>query len=274
MKQDGIALIMVLVVAALLSLLVIEFAFIMRADTRIMEYRQSDRSAYHLGRGGVSLAMHILRADSPLVDSLNDIWAREFPPIADEKGAVDIRISDEDGKINVNRLVSETGEINMAVYGILERLLDIAGADPGAADAMAEELRLREGAGFFTRNEILDIPGADAVLEYVTIYTDGLVNINTALAVVLESLSWGIDCALAGEIAARRDSAPFGSLSQLAGIQGVSEEVMREISALAKVRSRVFSIEVNADSAGRKKNIISVVERTRDDFRVLYWRAI
>ncbi len=94
MKREGVALILVLVVTALLSLLVIEFAYIMRADARVSEYRQTDRKAYHLGRGGVSLGMHVLRMDSPLVDSLNDIWAGEFPPVVEEHGTVNIRISD------------------------------------------------------------------------------------------------------------------------------------------------------------------------------------
>ncbi len=274
MKQDGIALILVLVIAALLSLLVIEFSFIMRVDTRITEYRQADRTDYHLGRGGVSLAKYFLRMDSPLVDSLNDIWALEFPAITEEKGIVNIMISDEDGKINVNRLVDRSGEINTKVYGMLERLLDAAGEDPGAAAGIAEELRRRGGEGFFTRDEILGIPGAEGILEYITIYTDGAVNINTAPEIVLESLSGSIDAPLAKEIAAYRDVSPFGSLSQLAAVPGVSEDVMREISSAAKVRSEIFRIEVHVDSGGRRKSIISVVERRRSDFRVLYWRAV
>ncbi len=273
MKQDGIALILVLVIVALLSLLVIEFSFIMRADTRITEYRQADRTAYHLGRGGVSLAKYFLSMDSPLVDSLNDRWALEFPAITEEKGIVNIMISDEDGKINVNRLVDESGGINTEIYGMIERLLDAAGEDPGAADGIAEELKRRGGEGFFTRDEILGIPGAEGILEYVTIYTDGAVNINTAPEIVLQSLSGGIDASLAGEIAAYRDASPFGSLSQLAAVPGVSEAVMSEISSAAKVRSGIFRIEVHVDS-GRRKSITSVVERRRSGFRVLYWRAV
>lgn len=273
MKREGVALILVLVVTALLSLLVIEFAYIMRADTRVSEYRQNDRKAYHLGRGGVILATHVLRMDSPLVDSLNDIWAGEFPPVEEEHGMVNIRISDEDGKINVNRLVNESGGTDADVHGMLGRLLEITGSE-AAADSVASELLARDGGAFFTKKEILDIPGAEGIFEYATIYTDGKININTASETVLEALSGSIDSALAKEIVSYRESSPFGSLSQLARVPGVSEEVMREISALAKVSSDVFTIEVSVSSCGRVKNIVSVVRRSGDDIRVLYWRAV
>lgn len=273
MKREGVALVLVLVVTALLSLLVIEFAYIMRADARVFDYRQADRKAYYLARGGVSLATHVIRMDSPLVDSLNDIWAAEFPPVEEKHGTINIRISDEDGKINVNRLVNEGGETDAVISGMLGRLLEITASD-ATVDSVADELLAREGCSFFTKREILDIPGAEGVFEHSTIYTDGRININTASETVLEALAESIDPVLAREIVSYRDASPFGSLSQLARVPGVSEEVMREISALAKVSSDVFTIEVSVDSNGRVKNIVSVVRRVGGDISVLYWRAV
>lgn len=273
MKRDGAALILTLVVTALLSLLVIEFGYIMRTDARSSEYRRADRKAYHLGRGGVSLATHVIRLDSPLVDSLNDIWAAEFPPVEEEHGVVNIRIYDDDGKININNLVDESGSTDPEVYAMMTRLLDITGSETSAG-SIADELSAAGAGSFFTKREILRVAGGEDILEYVTIYTDGRVNINTASETVLEALAESIDSALAREIVSYRDDSPFGSLSQLARVPGVSEEVMRELSAMAKVSSDVFTIEVSVSLNGRVKNIVSVVRRAGDDIRVLYWRAV
>lgn len=274
MKREGIALVLVLVVVALMSVLVIEFSYIMRLDSRAMEYRQEDRAAYHLSRGGVSVARRVLRADSPIIDSLNDEWAKEFPPVTEGESVVSVSISDEDGKINVNRILREDGQRDPSFYGMLERLISITGADPGAAERISEELSSREGWVFYTEGELIEIEGIEDILGYLTLYTDGRININTACEVVLECLSEHIDSSLAREISSVRENTPFGSLSQLAGIPGITRDVLREISEYAKVNSSVFRIEASADAGARRKNITAVVERGREDFNVLYWRAM
>jgi general secretion pathway protein K len=273
-KKEGVALILVLAVTVVLSVLVVEFVYIMKIDTRIMEYRQDDRTAYHLGRGGVRLAETVLSMDSPLIDSLNDIWAEDFPVLIEPGGEAAVEIYDEDRKLNVNRIIKQNGETDRNLQAMLARLLNIHGADSSAAEKLSEELHARGGAGFSTTRELLGIEGFELVIDYVTVYTDGRVNINTACAGVLESLSDGIDSSLAREIVLSRESAPFGSVSQLLTMPGMSENTLRQISEYVKVNSGVFKINVRSSSGLREKNITAVVERIRNDFRVLYWRAV
>ncbi len=274
MNERGAALIIVLVLVVLLSVLVIEFAYVIRVDARILDYRHSDRAAYHLGRGGVNIAKEVLRLDSPMVDSLNDIWAVEFPPLADDAGIVVLTITDEDSKINVNAIVDAGGLKNDRAYAMLERLLDNAGADAGLAEAALSEILSRGGTGYSTKREFLDMEGAEVLAEYITVYTDGRININTAPDAVIAAISDSIDASLAREIVLARNSAPFGSLSQLARIPGMTEEALAEISQAGKVSSGIFTIDVAVAFSDRVKNIVAVVERRRNAFRVLYWRAV
>ncbi len=274
MRREGVALILVLAVTVVLSVLVVEFVHIMKIDTRIMEYRQDDRTAYHLGRGGVRLAETVLNMDSPLIDSLNDIWAEDFPVLTEPGGEATVEIYDEDRKLNVNSIINRDGETDRELQAMLARLLNIRGADSSAAEKLSEELLIRGGAGFSTTKELLGIEGFELIIDCVTVYTDGRVNINTASAEVLQSLSDGIDSSLAKEIVLSRESAPFGSVSQLLAMPGMGEDTLRQISEYVKVNSGVFKINVKVSSGLREKTITAVVERARNDFRVLYWRAV
>ena len=61
--QNGMALLLVLVIVALLSALVIEFSFSTLVDLRATETFRDRTKAYYLARGGIEAARTILQED-------------------------------------------------------------------------------------------------------------------------------------------------------------------------------------------------------------------
>jgi len=260
--------------------LVIELGFLTRVDNRLLHYWESDRAAYYIGRGGVDIAKYLLMTDSPLVDSLNDIWAQSFPPLMTDRGAVQFEIGDEDGRINLNRLVDDNGNLNSKIYDVFRRLLVLSDKDPSLVDEIAAHLTPGDesypgasGGRFRTRKELLKFTELEDIFYCLTIYSDGMININTAPALVIRSMSEGIDSALADEIALRRVTFPFGNPEQLARMPGVSDGVMKDIREIAKVRSSVFAVKVVSDVGIVSKTTLAVVERRRRGTVLLYFRS-
>ncbi|WP_305041106.1 type II secretion system minor pseudopilin GspK [Geoalkalibacter sp.] len=105
-QEKGMVLLLVLVVVALLSALLTEFAFSTLVDLRLVEtYRDSTR-AYYLARGGMRAGQMILQEDRNAYDARTELWGQgvaNFP--VGEVGIVTIDIEDLDGRLAINALV-------------------------------------------------------------------------------------------------------------------------------------------------------------------------
>jgi general secretion pathway protein K len=73
--------------------------------------------------------------------------------------------------------------------------------------------------------------------DYVTVKGDGLVNINFAPKLVIESLSENIDPALAQIIIERRRIKPFESIAELKDVPGMTENIYQAISKSVTIKS-------------------------------------
>jgi general secretion pathway protein K len=73
--------------------------------------------------------------------------------------------------------------------------------------------------------------------HYVTVYGDGLINLNVAAQRVIESLSEQLDPALAQVIVERRQARPFQSLDELQQVPGMTDPILQRIRQLATVQS-------------------------------------
>ncbi|MDO3379663.1 type II secretion system minor pseudopilin GspK [Geoalkalibacter halelectricus] len=105
-QEKGMVLLLVLVVTALLSALLTEFAFSTLVDLRLVEtYRDSTRS-YYLARGGIRAGQMILREDQNHYDARNELWGQGVAnfPVGDD-GVITIDIEDLDGRLALNALV-------------------------------------------------------------------------------------------------------------------------------------------------------------------------
>ncbi len=221
-SRRGSLMVMTLWIIAILGILAVAIGRQLALQVRITRYRQARADAQALARGGIALAMERLmldaqRADEPY-DWLGETWAAG--PIGSEGGGVwsigvpksaddpaniiarvEIRITDEDGKLGLNSLE------NPVVYESFIRLLgasdqidliaDYVDADSEPRPAGLEELeavapyRAKNGP-LAALYEIGVIPGIrpETLLDLsphasVFIPAETLININTAPGAVL-----------------------------------------------------------------------------------------
>jgi general secretion pathway protein K len=124
-RRDGSALIVALLVVSLLTLMAIEFAYEVRVDASLsnnalleLKAEYAARSAVNIVKAQLSADWHDERSDATQKsDTPYEDWAqwmiwpqgpadRVLEPLEIGDATVYMTVSDEDGKINVNRLVS------------------------------------------------------------------------------------------------------------------------------------------------------------------------
>ena len=103
--ERGMALLIVLLVVALLTTLLVEFAFSTLVELRLTETFRDSTQAYYLAKGGVNAGSMLLREDRNGYDSLNEPWSQGVSSYPVGEGFISIRISDLGGKLAVNQLV-------------------------------------------------------------------------------------------------------------------------------------------------------------------------
>jgi type II secretory pathway component PulK len=139
--EEGFALVLVLVVVGLLVTLVVQFNYASRVELELARsYVESIQAAY-LAEAGVHVAMALLRtddnesADGHVIDTLDDQWAQAIPYIpVDDASSVYLSIEDTSRYLNVNQLVTDSGDaVNERLAGVFEELLRQLGRDDAAA---------------------------------------------------------------------------------------------------------------------------------------------
>jgi len=113
--------------------------------------------------------------------------------------------------------------------------------------------------------------------DFLTVYGDDKININTAPAEVLQCLiPEFIDEDTAHGIIAARELEPFSSVSELKEILGINEAIFKRISPLICVESekRFFSIKSEGECRDSRETVNAVVEmdiETGGIKRIAYW---
>lgn len=160
-------LLLVLVVVALLSALLTEWAFSTHVDMRLTETFRDSTKAWYLGKGGLQAGRMILQNDTNPWDHPSELWGQGIPdyPIG-ENGSVSIYIEDMEGRLDLNSLVSANGNPNTVMIRRLFHLFEILGLDsPGdltaavvdwidPSDDMYDQIILED-------NTILPVTGAE-----------------------------------------------------------------------------------------------------------------
>ncbi|MCK4648962.1 type II secretion system minor pseudopilin GspK [bacterium] len=305
--QQGMALILTLVVITILAVLVLEFNYFMRVEAEISGNYRDSLKAYYLANSGVNFAYLLLRDDEDLsCDYLEEDWALAKSPLAMEEGAVTFQIIDECGKINVNSLLGKKGKINEKKKAVLERLFEILEIDRGLVDVICDWIDKDDETRDFgvedsyysnlenpypCKNSPLNTVDELFLLQdfndevfygeekergsldfYLTVYGDGKVNINTAPSIVLQSLHPDIDASLAREIVEYRKDTPFKKITDLKEIPGIDERLYNEISPHITIKSNFFSISSQGALGEARRRIKTILQREGKNLKIKYWR--
>lgn len=155
-RENGLALITVIAIIAILSIVVLEFASKTLIDVDISTNFRDRTQAQYTAEAGLNYAIKMLRDDDPVLDSLQDAWAspqeifigdlirhyrnpdedegkseyeieqekEEVPdPVDYGFGKAYVYITDEERKFNINRLISPRGTPDTAFREMLARLI-------------------------------------------------------------------------------------------------------------------------------------------------------
>lgn len=309
-NQNGMALILTLLILTLLVVTGLELNRAVRVEATLAGNFRDLTQAAHIARAGTEVARVLLKLDDPTYDSLEENWG-QFQILAQKstqlfpEGNFTGRIVDEDSKFSVNGLMDPYGNVNLKKKGQLERLFTFLGKDPEIIPAVLDWLDTDDVArvggaerDYYSRlkppytskngpldslGEILWIKGIEppffygtrekeGLRDYITVYSDHRININTASLPVLMSLSPGVDQAMAQAVIARRLKKAFRKSEELRLVAGW-ELIYAQISSEIAVRSNYFSIEVTGTYRDARAEVQAVVKREGKRTRIIYWRS-
>ena len=305
------ALVLTLLVLVLLVTAVLEFDRSTRTMVKAAGNFRDGMKAFHLATSGIAAAQALLKDDLVRHggrDDLTELWATPLPAYPLGDGTVAAWIQDEGGKINVNTLVTPGGTKPSVPLQIeqLKRLFRLKGLDPAPVDAIVDWLdrdEIEEPSGaesayyerldrpYRCRNGRMDtlaelhlVKGISdevyrTISPYLTVYTsDESINVNTADPVVLQTLPvLGQDGAVAFPLDDKQvetivDVRPFAAKGDLSKVPGMTSGVVSQLLPRITVASSWFSVYAEGEANGVKKGVLAVVDRSRGEPILRYWR--
>lgn len=298
-SESGFALILTLVVTALMVAIVVEMIHQVYVDTSLSRSFRDGQQASILAESGVTGGAKLLQfgLSGRTYTSLSDRWATPLK-LDDEVGSLEITVSEESGKINVND-VSQTKTLE-ALKRLCTRLQLPGDVWPAVADWIdSDDIAISGGAEsayyrtlkppYSARNskllaltELSLIKGFTSEIvgklrPHLTIYSDQAnsmvttVNINTASKEVLSALDDRIDDRMAEQIVERRRLSPFkstGELSQVPGMETITTNLIGKISVNGHL-FRITSVSKVKDSG---RTVEAVVRLSGGAPEILSWQ--
>ncbi|MDH5202828.1 MAG: type II secretion system minor pseudopilin GspK [Nitrospirota bacterium] len=293
-NNKGMALVLTLLVLALITALVVEFSYAVYTNTNALYNWKTSQRLSFVAKSGVQLASKTILEEVMQHPSYTYPGSLNIPiesPFEDFKGTVLLRIEDENSKFNINSIVYSNGALNDEAYHSFVRLLRALGIESGIADRIVDwidpdkEPRLSDSEKASKNlyldsiDELLLIPGIDntiyeKIATYVTIYGDGLININGAEIPVLMSLSDSINKNMAERIVAYRKISPFQSGAYIQSVAGITYTIYNDFGVRITAKGTHFRIISTVTEEGIKKVIESVLVISGTSTTVKYWREM
>jgi general secretion pathway protein K len=295
-SEKGMVLIIVLIVMALMTAMVVEFAgATYTANAALSNWRDAQRLSL-TARSGI----HIV---TKVVSDNYDRYSYTYPgsvemPVPgitdDFEGQLLIKITDENAKFNLNSLVLPNSTLNQTAYESFRRLLRILALDENIADRVADwidrdtEPRIgqsEEGAKNTYMDSvdelwlIEDSKVCEKLLPFVTVYGMGeisanIININTASVTVLMMLDDMMTDELAGRIESYRSLEPFQKTSDIVKVAGFEGSLGQSLIGRIAVKASNFRVTSVAEQNRMKRIIECVMEKSAGGFKVRYWQEM
>ena len=281
-RSEGFVLFIVLVIVALISSLLFSVYYLSQSSYKRAEEFKDYNVAYHAGVSAVKIALELLKEDSNSFDGEGDNWAKPF--VYNYRGIfVSLRITDECGKLNVNKVTDERW------LNLLRRLLEGLGVEPSLADAIKDWVDSDDepepsgaeapsytgyapsNAPMKTLGELYYVRGVTEELykklsRYLTVYGKRI-NVNSATKELLLALSPHITPEVADSIIEAR---PIKEVSALLELPGVTKELYFEIRPLITTKCDYFKVAVTASYGEATAQIEAYTSRSR----VLEWKVV
>ncbi|MBN1958462.1 MAG: type II secretion system minor pseudopilin GspK [Desulfuromonadales bacterium] len=295
MNQRGMALLLVLIVVALLSALLIEFAFSSLVDLRATETFRDRTKAQYLCRGGVEAARMILQEDNNNFDHPSEFWGDHLVNIPAGDGDVGLEIADLTGRFNINFVADSRGNPLPGYHRFQALCEEVLQLDRDQAQALADSLVYwfnadktvttpddayyadlqppysRRGAKLLTLDELQMIRGFttenyNRLKPFLRVVGAEPINVNTASPEVLYAWQFSaaeghveiiLDYQDIEALVSYRQAAPYQELQELSLAEGIADRwAAAWLSGSVGVRGEVFYIE----SRGRVNQGIKIAQ--------------
>lgn len=264
-SQRGVAVLTAMLVVAIGTIIAVNLMWQATLDLRRTESALAADQGLMFMQGAEAWAADILRqdqVDSPSSDNLSEPWATQLPPLPVDGGTIVGKLEDLQGRFNLNNLIKPDGTDNPLAVAQFTRLLELLQIDPALAGAVSDWLDPDSNLRFPTGGEDVTYAGADPpyhaansmitspselmavtgfnreiytkLAPYVTALPIGTkLNVNTASAVILASLSVDLDIAAAEGLVEQRNNAAFVDINKT--FEGlVDPRVLREIDGVSQ----------------------------------------
>lgn len=243
-RQQGVALIMALVIISLATVLAVAFVDQQQQSIQRSETATHLSQAWQYALGAEAWAAQILARDrkNSAIDSLDEVWAQDLPPLPVPGGQIHGQLQDLQARINLNDLVIEQ-KLDSITSARLQRLLRQLELEPMLVERLADWIdrdfeRQPQGAEdetylaqtppyrsanqpFTSPAELRLLNGLDGeayarLAPFVAALPDTTaVNVNTAPAEVLMTLDENLDSSRAEAVLRARQERPFADLAAL-----------------------------------------------------------
>jgi len=293
-RQRGVALLMALTVVAITAVIATDLLYRTFIDQRRTESVLHSAQARQYLYGAEEWIGHILREDleSTDIDSLDQLWAEELPPLPVDGGTLTGRLRDEQGLFNLNNLVDIDGVPNEMVIAHFERLLVLLDIDPDMAAAVVDwiDADLEPGfpmgaedetylgfdpayrvanQGFQSVSELRLVAGFQEkeVYERIEPYVTALpnsypltaINVNTAPAPIIASMAEDMGVDQADAVVGMQDAGGFENIQDF--LDAVGQNLAVEPEEYLSVRTEFFRLTGRADIGTASVTMYSLLYR-------------
>lgn len=299
-NERGMVLLLVLFVVALLATVLTELSFSTLVDMRLAETFRDTTRANYLARGGLEVGRRLLLDDDNNYDAADELWAIGVQQYPVAEGAVTIEIADLGGRIDLNRLVSAQGNVDVVIKDRYTRLLEelaverpsalidslIDWIDPddvpepeGAENSVyisrTEPYQCKNGP-LDTLEELTLVEGYTVeVLKqlrpHVTAYGSSKVNVNTASREVLLALADEMDVTAVETLLAARQEDPFTAVEQIRDLPGM-ETLYGFIYLHLDVKSQRYQVTSTGRVNDGRTAVLGVVAKESNS--ILFQRVL
>lgn len=289
--QRGVALITAIAVVAIAVSVAAVLAFdqqlAIRNSHNLLTHAQAEE--YLRAAEGLAQIALIEDASDSELDALSEFWAQPASTALSDEAEISGQLSDLQGRLNLNSLITEQGKVDGAILARLERLLRELELDPRLAAAIVDwidpdlepygvggaedDAYTRSDPPYRAANtpmvsatELRLIAGIDAeayakLSPHVTALPEPTaININTATPAVLRSL--GLPSATVEVVLEARDTAAFdsvGAMLSLPALQGLDID-----RSGLDVRSGYFALHSQVRFASTRVAYRSLIQRNEN----------
>lgn len=299
--QRGVAVLTAMLVVTVGTLIAVNMMWSASLDQRRASAGLAADQGLAYLHGAEAWAGDILRqdmVDSPQSDHLGEIWALELPPLPVEGGVISGRIEDLHGRFNLNNLVTPQGEVDLVSQAQFQRLLASLGLDPAIAGVVVDwldadaEPNFPDGAEddayaaiippyrtpnwpITSASELtamigIEAEGYRALIPYVTALPSGTtLNVNTASAPVLASLSDDISPGQAASLVEQRGGAEFVDIETV-----FADLVEPDVRGRINGTSRYFQLTATVVLGTHQFTLYSVLQRDQSGLVGAVFRSL